>query len=182
MGKQPKKINRGRAWGTSHSRRNPRAPGQMEQRQTFGFSGSDGFHQTAQPQPGSPMDTSTPRIYAPALISLMPHFQLRGRRLSPPPGLIMVLVWKALLVWFSDIWLESGIPCLPTPPGTLEMGVGLISSGKPLWRIVHLSAPREPTWKCVPSAPPSLQGGAGVRTRAEESFLKWVELIPKPLA
>lgn len=31
----------------------------MEQRQTFGFSGSDGFYQTVQPQPRSPMDTST---------------------------------------------------------------------------------------------------------------------------
>lgn len=112
----------------------------MEQRQTFGYSGSDGFYQTVQLQPGSLMDSCTPGIRPPHWYDwyqMIPNYRLRGRRLSFYQwGILVVLMWKALLVWFPGCWLESGIPCLPTPPVELAVGGGMISFGKPLLRMV----------------------------------------------
>lgn len=126
MGKQPKKINRGRAAGISHSRRNPRAPGLIEQRQTFGLSGSDGFYQTVQPQPGSLMDTSTPGGLGPHTDKTQCRIyrEIRRRRVSSYHGRFWFSCERQC--WFGvqafDLSLES--LAFPHPLSNWKWGWG----------------------------------------------------------
>lgn len=81
------------------------------------------------------------------------------------------------LVFRLLTWVWNPLPS-HTPPVKLEMGVGMIFSGKSLWSIIHLFALRETSWKCIPtfSTPTALashQKGAGVRTEMDDSLLKW---------